>query len=88
MFLSNDGCTFSLAAAGSFLAPFRCGFMFPLVEGTRGLRLTENGAVGVKNIVQKAVQDKVFSIDGIRMPNADTMPNGIYIINGKKTYRK
>lgn len=88
MFLSNDGCTFSLAAPGSFLAPFRCGFMFPLAEGTRGLRLIENGTVGIKDFVRKTVLDKVFDINGVRIPGADSMPNGIYIINGKKTYRK
>lgn len=88
MFLSNDGCTFSLAAPGSFLAPFRCGFMFPLTEGTRGLRLTENGIVGVESTVPKTMQDKVFNTSGVRMPSADNMPKGVYIINGKKTYRK
>ena len=88
MFLSNDGRTFSLAAEGSFLAPFRCGFMFPLAEGTRGLRLTENGTVAVKSIVRKTVQDKIFNISGVRMPGTGNMPKGVYIINGKKTYRK
>ncbi len=88
MFLSNDGCTFSLAAEGSYLSPFRCGFMFTRVEGTKDLRLVENGTVGAENIVRKDLRHEIFSINGVRMPNAGNMPKGIYIINGKKTYRR
>ena len=33
-------------------------------------------------------EDKVYTIEGIRLNNADNLPKGIYIINGKKTVIK
>ena len=88
LFLGNDGYTFSPAAEGSFLLPFRCGFMFIKGEETRGLRLAKDGMVGVKTVADAQKPQMVYDINGMRMNKTDNLPEGIFIINGKKIYKK
>ena len=88
LFLGNDGYTFSPAAEGSFLLPFRCGFMFLKSAETRELRLMKYGTVGVKTVVNAQKPQTVYDINGMRMNQTDNLPEGIYIINGKKIYRQ
>ncbi len=89
MFLSPDGFTFSLAADGSYLSPFRCGLMFETVAQTRALSLPGNGVVAVESA--KAGNEKpqnIYDLQGRRISAPLNMPEGIYIINGKKKYVK
>ncbi len=86
-FLAPDGFTFSRVAEGSYLSPFRCGFMFETMAQTRSLSLPGNGVVniaGAKVYNEKA--QKIYDIQGREISGQYGMPNGIYIINGKKKY--
>ncbi len=89
MFLSPDGFTFSLAADGSYLSPFRCGFMFDQVAHTRALSLPGNGVVAAESAkVCNAKPQKIYDIQGRTISAPQNMPKGVYIINGKKKYVK
>lgn len=88
LFLGNDGYTFSPAAEGSFLLPFRCGFKFLKGAETRGLRLAKDGTVDVKTVMDAQMPQTVYDINGMRMNKTDNLPEGIFIINGKKIYRQ
>ena len=71
-----------------FLLPFRCGFKFLKGAETRGLRLTKDGTVDVKTVMDAQMPQTVYDINGMRMNKTDNLPEGIFIINGKKIYRQ
>lgn len=52
--------------------------------------LVNNGSVGVQTVTDAAIgaDQPVYSITGVRMPSAENLPAGLYIIGGKKVLVK
>ena len=51
----------------------------------------EEETTGIANLDDKASapqNDKVFTLDGRQVNNTDNLPSGIYIVNGKKVFKK
>lgn len=46
------------------------------------------GIVALEDKASESKNDKVFTLDGRQVTNTDNLPSGIYIINGKKVFKK
>ena len=48
----------------------------------------KDGTVDVKTVMDAQMPQTVYDINGMRMNKTDNLPEGIFIINGKKIYRQ
>lgn len=86
MFMSHNGYTFSRVADGSYLLPFRCGFMFDTAVQSRAVSLPGYGITKTPNVnAATGTARQIYGIEGMRVPRPG---HGIYIIDGKKKYIK
>ena len=46
------------------------------------------GIVALKDEVSAPKNDKIYTLDGRQVTDFETLPSGIYIVNGKKIYKK
>ena len=46
------------------------------------------GIVALEDKASAPQSDKVFTLDGRQVNNTDNLPSGMYIINGKKVFKK
>ena len=46
------------------------------------------GIIALQDKTSAPQNDKVYTLDGRQVNNTDNLPSGIYIINGKKVFKK
>ena len=46
------------------------------------------GIVALENKASASQNDKIYTLDGRQVTDFDTLPSGIYIVNGKKVFKK
>ena len=46
------------------------------------------GIVALEDKVSAQQNDKIYTLDGRQVTNTNNLPSGIYIVNGKKVFKK
>lgn len=82
----TNGGKFTWAKAGSHQRPYRWVIYTSGGQQAKSIeiRLVEPEVTGISNVNTNVPSDAVYSIDGRKMPSADNLQPGIYIIGGKK----
>ena len=60
----------------------------PEVKETPAEEVKEAPAEKVEDKAPASQNEKIFTLDGRQVTNTDNLPSGIYIINGKKVFKK
>ena len=90
---------FLCSSASSSISPFKCYFRIEkegvaITEAKMGSMLMEEENHGVTEITAVSLHENhptpIYTLDGRRMngTSAETLPSGIYIMNGKKWLKK
>lgn len=82
----TNGGKFTWAKAGSHQRPYRWVIYNSGSQSAKSIeiRLVEPEVTGISNVNTNVPSDAVYSIDGRKMPSAENLQPGIYIIGGKK----
>lgn len=90
LFVGANNTLLSPSANSGKLKPYRAYITLPTQEATKTIINIDGGVSALSNISvqQPNSASTVYSIDGQRMGNdADKLPKGVYIVNGKKTIK-